>query len=130
MAEHGSDGGGWPAVMATNHQLALAGRDRIASALGIPPPAPDSMLGAMAALPVPGLRDDAAAVELGRRLEDEDRIQVPIGGWPVAAARLGIEPERVLVRLSAQRYNEVADYDRLAEALSRQLARQAGRAAR
>ena len=125
MAEQASDGG-WPAVMAANHELALTGRDRLAAALSIPPLAPDSMLGAMAALPVPGLRDDSGAVELGRRLEEEDRIQVPIGGWPVPAARMAIEPEQVLVRISAQRYNEAADYDRLAEALTRQLGRRTG----
>jgi isopenicillin-N epimerase len=112
-------GGGWAAVMAANHELALAGRDRIAAAIGVPPPAPDSMLGSMAALPIPDLRDDAAAADLGRRLEIEDRIQVPIGGWPVPAARAGSEPEQVLLRISAQRYNEPADYDRLAAALAR-----------
>jgi len=126
MAANAPDGGGWPAVMAANHELAVAGRDRIAVALGIEPPAPDSMLGSMAALPVPGLRDDRAAADLGRRLEEEDRIQVPIGGWPVPAGRSGRAPELVLLRISAQRYNELADYDRLAEALGRRLGGRTG----
>jgi selenocysteine lyase/cysteine desulfurase len=78
----------------------------------------------MAALSIPGLRDDAAGAALTLRLETEDRIQVPIGGWPVPAARSGDEPEQVLIRVSAQRYNEPADYDRLADALARQLGRQ------
>ncbi len=73
----------------------------------------------MAALPIPGLRDDAAATALGLWLQEEDEIQVPIGGWPVPAARAGSEPELVLLRISAQRYNEPADYDRLAAALAR-----------
>ena len=118
--------GGWPAVMAANHELALAGRDRIAAALGVAPAAPDSMLGSMAALPIPSLHDDAAAEALGRTLEMEDGIQVPIGGWPVPAARTrgaSGAPERVLIRISAQRYNEPADYDRLADALTRRLGR-------
>ena len=51
--------GGWPAIMAANHALALAGRDRLAAALGIDPPAPDSMLGSMAALPLAGVPDEA-----------------------------------------------------------------------
>lgn len=123
MAASAPDGGGWPAVMAENHQLAIAGRDRIAAALGVAPAAPDSMLGAMAALPVPGLRDEAAAEALGRRLEMEDGVQVPFVGWPVRAARPGEDPERILIRISAQRYNEPADYDRLAEALVRRLGR-------
>ena len=49
-------GGGWPAVMAANHALALAGRDLVAAALGVEAPAPDAMLGSMAALPLPGVR--------------------------------------------------------------------------
>jgi isopenicillin-N epimerase len=117
------DEGGWPAVMAVNHALALTGRDRIASALGVEPPAPGSMLGSMAALPVPGLRDDSAAEALREQLEREDGIQVPIGGWPVRAARTADDPEQVLIRISAQLYNEAADYDRLAEALVRRLRR-------
>ncbi len=109
--------------MAVNHALALTGRGRIASALGVEPPAPDSMLGSMAALPVPGLRDDSAAEALREQLEREDGIQVPIGGWPVRAARTADDPEQVLIRISAQLYNEAADYDRLAAALGRRLRR-------
>jgi isopenicillin-N epimerase len=123
MAASGPDDGGWPGVMAANHQLVLAGRDVVADALGITPPAPDAMLGSMAALPVPGLRDDAAADALWRALMAEDGIQVPIGGWPVRAARAGDEAEQVLIRISAQRYNELADYERLAAALRRRLGR-------
>lgn len=123
MAASAPGGRGWPAIMAANHALAIAGRDRIAAALGVAPPAPDSMLGAMAALPVPGLRDDDDAAALGRALELEDRIQVPVGGWPIPAARVGHDPEQILIRISAQRYNEPADYDRLAEALVRRLGR-------
>ena len=110
--------GGWPAVMAANHELVLAGRDRLAAALEIDPPAPDSMLGSMAALPLDRVPDEAAARELGRRLLDEHRIQVPVGPWPVRAARAEDAEPRILIRISAQRYNEPADYDRLAEALT------------
>jgi isopenicillin-N epimerase len=123
IASIAPDGGGWPAVMAANHDLALAGRDVVAEALGVEPPTPDSMLGSMAALPVPGIVDDAAAQALSQRLAVEDSIQVPIGGWPVRAARRDEAPEQVLIRVSAQRYNELADYERLAEALVRHLRR-------
>lgn len=123
LGASGADVGGWPAVIAANRALALAGRDRIASALGVEPPAPESMLGSMAALPIPGLRDDAEAEALRAQLEREDGIQVPIGGWPVRAARTADDPEQVLIRISAQLYNESADYDRLAEALGRRLRR-------
>jgi isopenicillin-N epimerase len=113
------DGGGWPAVMAANHALALEGRDIVAGALGIDPPAPDAMLGSMAALPLAAVADEDAATALRESLETEDRIQVPIGPWPVRAAQPeGVTP-RILVRISAQRYNERADYERLAAALKR-----------
>jgi isopenicillin-N epimerase len=114
--------GGWPGVMAANHELALAGRDRLVAAVGIDSPAPDSMLGSMAALPLPGVPDDVAAKTLYRRLVDDHRIQVPIGSWPVRAAQQPGVPARIVIRISAQRYNEPADYDRLAEALTTLLA--------
>jgi isopenicillin-N epimerase len=120
MAEAASGGGGWPAIMAANHALALAGRDIVATALGVEAPAPDSMLGSMAALPIPWLHDDVTAEALSTRLASENAIEVPVGGWPVRAARSGTHPERVLIRISAQRYNELADYERLAGALVRE----------
>ena len=54
-------GGGWPAIMAANHALAIEGRDLLAAALEIDAPAPDAMLGSMAALPlaIPGVDDQA-----------------------------------------------------------------------
>ena len=113
--------GGWPTTMAANHELVLAGRDRVAAALGIDPPAPDSMLGSMAALPLGGVPDETVARELGRRLRDEDGIEVPIGPWPVRAARHDGAVPQIVVRISAQRYNEPADYERLASALARRL---------
>lgn len=120
------DGGDWQALMAANHALALEGRDLIAAALGVETPAPDSMIGSMAALPLPGVVDEAAAEALAAALSAEDRIQVPIGGWPVPAARdPGVAP-RILIRISAQRYNEPVDYERLAVTLERRLVRQAG----
>ncbi len=77
------------------------------------------MLGSMAALPLARVADEAAATTLGAVLEAEDGIQVPIGPWPVRAAqREGVAP-RILLRISAQRYNEPADYERLAAALKR-----------
>ena len=129
MAQQAGSDGGWSGVMAANHALALAGRDRVAAALGVgapalgvDAPAPDSMLGSMAALPLPGMTDEAAGAALARALQTEDGIQVPIGPWPVRAARAeGAAPTSILIRISAQRYNELADFDRLASALERRL---------
>lgn len=116
--------GGWPAVMAANRSLALAARDLVCARLGVAPPAPDSMIGAMAAVPLPLAADrgDALAEELNRALFEDDRIEVPIAPWPVPAARSpGAPPTAVLVRISAQRYNSLAQFERLADALGRRL---------
>ena len=115
--------GGWPAVIAANHALAISGRDAVAAAIGVPAPAPDDRLGAMASLPLPGVTTNEAAVALYEALIDEDGIEVPITGFPARGARPSPadDPRQVFVRLSAQRYNEPADYDRLASALTRRL---------
>ncbi len=115
--------GGWPSVMASNHALAVAGRDVLAGALGLEPPAPDAMTGSMAVLALHGPTDDAKARSLQRALTDMDGIQVPITPWPVPAARpAGVAPAMRLLRVSAQLYNERADYERLAAVLPRRLA--------
>ena len=115
--------GGWPAIMAQNRALALAGRDRLVTALGLTQIAPDEMTGSMAALRLPGPTDEPTARVLQSALTEMDRIQVPINIWPVRAARGPDEgPSVRVVRISAQRYNELADYDRLAVALPARLA--------
>ena len=104
--------GGWPELMARNHALAREARDILAEALGVAPPAPDAMLGSMAALPLPDGKARTAAALYGDPLQDElfaRGIEVPIVPWP--------RPPRRLVRVSAQAYNEAAEYRRLAAAL-------------
>ena len=92
------------------------------------PIAPESMIGAMAGIALPALaasataarHDDAAADALTVSLANDDRIEVPINAFPVKAARSpGAGPTAALVRISAQRYNEAADYERLAAVLVR-----------
>ena len=111
---------GWPAHMAANRELVLAGRNRLLEALGLEPIAPDSMIGSMSAVALPIEPDETTTETLTRALALEDRIEVPIGPFPVRACRAPGRPAaRALLRISAQRYNEAADYDRLAEALVR-----------
>ena len=119
------DLGGWPGVMAANHALALEGRDRIAATLGVRTSVPDALIGAMAIVPLPMAASDDAAHALKMALIDEDQIEVPIVTWPVPAARPSPlhPPEAVVVRISAQRYNEPTDYGRLAVALAGRLGR-------
>jgi len=119
----GLEPGGWPAVMTANRALALEARDRLVTVLGGPTPAPDALIGSMAAAPIPGLRTDAQAAWLHEELFDEDQIEVPIVPWPVPGARpRPTDPPRsVLVRVSAQRYNDSGDIERLVDALGRRL---------
>ena len=108
--------------MATNRSMARRGRDLLCAALGVPPPAPDSMIGSMASVPLPGIAPSRAAAErLQAELYDEERIEVPISIFPVPAALAGGAPEQALVRISAQRYNRTEEYARLAESLARRL---------
>lgn len=99
----GLDPNGWPGVMAANRELAVAARDLLSSRLGIEPPAPDSMIGSMAALPLANAR-----AGLAERLRRQG-IVAAFPQWP--------SPDELLLRVSAQRYNTIDEYDRLADAI-------------
>ncbi len=105
--------GGWPEVMQRNHSLALRARDILCDHLGIAPPAPDSMLGSMAALPLPDGDAETAPSLYGDPLQDvlleQHSIEVPIVPWPAP-------PKRVL-RVSAHLYNAESEYDELGRTL-------------
>jgi isopenicillin-N epimerase len=105
--------GGWPDVMRRNRELALLARDILCDTLGTPKPAPDEMLGAMAAVPLPDGTEETAPSLYGDPLQDallfEHHIEVPIVPWP--------HPPKRVLRVSAQLYNEVGDYERLAGVL-------------
>ncbi|MBL8722024.1 MAG: aminotransferase class V-fold PLP-dependent enzyme [Myxococcales bacterium] len=105
--------GGFSAVMRRNHALALEARDLLCAALGVEAPAPDDMIGALAAIPLPdgeGVYAPPLYLDaLQERLWVEHRIEVPIIPWP--------RPPKRLVRVSAQLHNTRADYEKLATAL-------------
>ncbi len=111
--------GGWPEIRRRNRQLALAARKLLCDALAIPLPAPDSMIGSLASLPLPDSTSTAPpqsplyADPLQDQLRDRWGIEVPVIPWP--------EPPRRLVRISAQLYNSLPDYARLAAALKTSL---------
>jgi isopenicillin-N epimerase len=116
--------GGWPELMAANHDMAIRGRDLLCQRLGVEPPAPDSMIGSMAAVPIPLPLDDAAVEAFLGVLAEEEHIEVPVVGWPVAGAReggRGGRPRSTWVRISMQRYNTIDDVELLADALVRRL---------
>jgi len=110
--------GGWDAVRAHNRALALEARRILCDALQVAPPAPDDMVGSLAAIPLPDARGAVAASPLDTEplqaaLFEQHRIEVPVWPWPVAPKRH--------VRIAAQLYNERAQYERLAAALVTEL---------
>jgi isopenicillin-N epimerase len=117
------EGGGWPAIQVANHELAVASRRRLAEALAIDQSVPEGLLGSMASLELPLPPSDETALGLTLALAEEDRIEVPVGAWPVLAARASGGPRATLLRISAQLYNEPSDYDALADALVRRVGR-------
>src|SRR5581483_2856648 len=106
--------GGWDAVRAQNRALALQARRLLCDALEVPPPCPEEMIGALAAVPLPdGPAAAAPSAFATDPLQDALRtrfgIEVPVVPWPA--------PPRRLLRISAQLYNARAEYERLAAAL-------------
>ncbi len=105
--------GGWPALMAHNRSTALGARDRLCAALAVPPPVPDSMVGSLAAVPIPPgfgpAPRDGAPDPLQAALFDRFGLELLVFTWPALATRI--------LRVSAQVYNAAGDYERVAEAL-------------
>lgn len=111
--------GGWDEIRAGNHALAVRARDILIDALGIPAPAPDAMLGSLAAVPLPDRTEDLGLPPMSldpltRQLFEKYRIEVLASVWPRS-------PKRV-IRVSAQLYNEEEQFRTLARALQDLLA--------
>jgi len=111
--------GGWPALTQRNHDMALQARDLLIDAVEIERPAPDEMVGAMAAVPLPpaaGVPPVFGPTALQQRLWQDYHIEVPINVWP--------EWPQQLLRVSAQIYNRVEQYAQLADLLAGDLLNQ------
>src|SRR5687767_94370 len=92
--------GGWPALMERNRALALSARGVLCEGLGIAPPAPESMIANLVALPLPTAAPGSPAAALdhvafGRWLRDRGTDPV-VFAWPEAKSRI--------LRISAQLY--------------------------
>jgi isopenicillin-N epimerase len=113
MANHRPEG--WDGIRKTNHELALNGRSVIAAELGTDLPAPEEMIGSIASLVLPpsGIASHEILDPLTDDLRSKWGIEVPVFSWPDGSKRL--------IRISAQQYNSVGDYERLAEALAAEL---------
>lgn len=96
---------GWPGVMRANHELALAGRAILNRRLGLAEAAPETMIGALAAL-VPLRHPDPPGLK--RRMRHDHGIEFAMSQW---------HDETIVIRVSAQRYNSIDEYERFAEAL-------------
>jgi isopenicillin-N epimerase len=98
-------------ILAYNHNLVVWAAQMLAAAWQQPLPAPEIMLGAMAAIALPDPVMSIYAVSDYQKLHDEillrHQIEVPIIPFG----------NRLWVRISAQVYNETWEYEYLAEVL-------------
>lgn len=107
--------GGWPEIMARNRELALSARKIVCGALKRNEPCPEEFIGSLAAIPLPDADADAMPrlplneCPLQDSLRERFKIEAPIIPWPA--------PPKPLLRLSAQLYNSLPEYERLGEAL-------------
>jgi isopenicillin-N epimerase len=98
---------GWPRVRQHNDDLARQGAELVALRIGTSYPHTEGVAAAMRLVPLPAPLTEADARALETWLLAEHGIVVPVtnhGGWR-------------WLRLSAQVYNTLADYERLADAL-------------
>ncbi|NND98436.1 MAG: aminotransferase class V-fold PLP-dependent enzyme [Pirellulaceae bacterium] len=108
--------GGLTEWMQANRQLALDARQLLIDALNIQPPAPIEMIGSLVTLPLPipsrkGDEKNSVDIDpLQSLLYHQHRIEVPVFVGPETAPRL--------IRISAQAYNHISEYEQLAEILS------------
>jgi isopenicillin-N epimerase len=109
--------GGWAEVRARNSALASKARAILCEALEVPPPCPESMLGALATVPLPEANDAPISVlesdPLQLALRERYRIEIPVFAWPAAPRRW--------IRVSPHLHNSEAQYHYLAEALRKLL---------
>jgi isopenicillin-N epimerase len=105
--------GGFSSVVEHNHALAMVAREQLAKALGAKVSVPEEMIGAMATVPLPppapgrGVTGHGRLDPLQNSLYDAG-FEVSIVNWPGCGR---------LLRISAQLYNEPAEYVRLADTL-------------
>ena len=111
--------GGWPEIMARNRALALAGRKILGAALPAGESCPAEFIGSLAAIPLPDAPVNALPqlpfneYPLQDALRLQHRIEVPIISWPA--------PPKRWLRISAQLYNSLPQYELLAQALIQEL---------
>lgn len=107
--------GGWTEIMQHNHALVVAARELLCATLSIAAPCPPEFLGSLASVLIPdttGTTQHKSPLYLDPwqdELLERHQIEVPIIPWPKAPHRL--------LRVSAQLYNSLPQYEKLASAL-------------
>lgn len=101
--------GGWDELMQRNHDLVMQGRQVICKLLDIVAPCPESMIGSMATLTVPKRLEKYTYTLLHDELFDKYGIEVQVVPWQGES--------KLLVRISAQIYNSIEQYNSLGKAL-------------
>ena len=109
--------GGWEGIMQHNHELAIQGRDILCDRLGIEQPCPNEMIACISTIRLPGEILSKEKMHepdpLHHILSEKYNIQVPVWTWPSPAGRY--------LRISAQLYNSIEQYEQLADALVNEL---------
>ncbi|WP_181374135.1 aminotransferase class V-fold PLP-dependent enzyme [Nostoc commune] len=101
--------GGWTELRQQNHQLVLQGRQLLCETLEVQPPCPEEMIGSMAVVPMPTTLENRDFMSIHDELFDKFGIQVQLIPWQ--------EKPRLLLRISAQIYNTLEQYEYLAKVL-------------
>jgi len=108
-----AESGGWPAVMKRNRELALQARRTVCEALEVEPPAPEEMVGSLFAIPLADRNDEnpgGLLSPLNQKLVDVG-FETLVMVWP--------EWPKQVIRISAHLYNELDEYQALAEMLKK-----------
>ncbi|MBF2063441.1 MAG: aminotransferase class V-fold PLP-dependent enzyme [Calothrix sp. C42_A2020_038] len=102
--------GGWNELMQRNHDLVLQARQIVCETLDMMPPCPENMIGSMATLLAPAsLSANYTYISLHDELFDKYGIEVQVVPWH--------QQPKLLIRISAQIYNTLDQYYRLAKAI-------------
>jgi len=101
---------GWPGIYERNHALALAARTLLSERLGLIPPCPDDMVGSMFSLPMGQLRFDPELEKLAPHMRLSTLMRKRFG-YGVHAVWWG---EQYLLRVTAQLYCSLNDYEKMA----------------
>jgi isopenicillin-N epimerase len=107
--------GGWNELRTRNRALILEGAKTVCDSIGIDQNVPDSMIASMVSIPLPGKCEPSSLLGEGLwdRLYLNHGLQVPVWDLPGVCGRM--------MRISAQLFNTIEDYERLGEALSAEL---------